>query len=379
MEICQIDWRKHLEAPEQYFFELLRTCTNQNPSLTPQTSAIETPVGCAPGYLACDNTCVAQSMRCNGRADCYDGTDENDCTNSTQHLFQINFLFAYGRTINATSFLVFWYMPPGENRTASHFEYLPSISAIGSNVWRNHTTWIANTEHRFVQLEPYTQYNVTVYVRERVARIVTPPYIYVAVTTAEGYPSEPQNVTVAQLNGSRVQVSWNPPKVASGVLKEYTVYYNLQTIAVQPAKALKVSPLERSLVLESNFEGNKTYAFWVKARNSKHESPSSKLVRLTFDDVTNMDRLTGLQTTSIGPDFIELSWNRIAGVDGYLVQPVLPQPYPALAANRTTEPKIRLENLMPGGHINIRVSFERFLVGLCGNLWMNSVRRCPHS
>lgn len=312
---------------------------------------------CTDGFFACDNTCFPHSVRCDGRTDCYDGQDEDNC-NGTQRMYQVNFLYAYSRTINATSFLVFWYMPPGSNRPG--FEYLPSIRRInGTGIeagWHNHTSWIANTEHRFMQLEPFTSYNVTVYVREKNGAAVTPPYVYVQVTTAEGYPSEPRNVTVKQLNGSRVQVSWQPPSVASGVLREYTVYYSVQSIAVLPAKALKVSPLERSLVLESNFEGNKTYAFWVKARNAKHESPSSKLVRLTFDDVSNMDRLTGLQTTSIGADFIELSWNRISNVDGYLVQPVLPQPYPVLPANRTKEPRIRLQNLMPGGHINIKVS-----------------------
>lgn len=308
-----------------------------------------------------DHACFPLSKRCDGRVECYDGKDEENCDGPQKRMYQVLSLHTYPRTINATSFLLYWYMTVADNRSAPNgFEYLPSCSVLGSNVWRNHTEWIANTEHRFVQLEPFTQYNVTVYVREQrnataAAGIAVTPYVYVTVQTAEGYPSEPRNVTVTQLNGSRVQVSWRPPRVASGQLKEYTVYYNLQTIAVLPAKALKVSPLESSLVLESNFQGNETYAFWVKVRNSRHESPSSKLVRLTFDDVSNMDRLTGLQTTSIGANFIELSWTRISSVDGYLVQPVLPQPYPAMPSNTTTDPRIRLSNLTPGGHINIKV------------------------
>lgn len=81
------------------------------------------------------------------------------------------------------------------------------------------------------------------------------------------------------------------------------------------------------------------------------------MVRLSFDDVSNIDRLSGLQTTSIGVDFITLKWNPIKGVDGYDVQPVLPQPYPKLQSIRTTEPSVRLDNLVPGGHINIKVEY----------------------
>lgn len=93
----------------------------------------------------------------------------------------------------------------------------------------------------------------------------------------------------------------------------------------------------------------------MKARNSKNESPSSKLVRLTFDDITNIDRLTGLQTTSIGADFIVLKWNAIPSAEGYVVQPILPQTYPRMPSLRSIEPNIKLSNLVPGVHINIKV------------------------
>lgn len=307
----------------------------------------------------CDETCLPLFKLCNGKVDCYDGFDEENC-NSTIRVNQINYLFPYSRAINATSFLIFWYMSvPFETnatKTASRqFEYLPSISVSGTNEWKNNTKWIENTEYRFLNLKPYTKYNATVYVREKGSTRVDPPFVFSEVTTAEGSPSHPLNVTVSQLNGSRVQVSWQPPQEPSGVLKEYTVYYTVQTINVQPVSSVKVSPMERSIVLESNFEGNKTYAFWVKARNGKNESPSSLLVQLTFDDVSNIDRLTNLMTTSVGPDFISLSWSPISGVDGYLVQPVLPQPYPKLNATRVTEPQVKLTNLVPGGHINIKV------------------------
>lgn len=209
----------------------------------------------------CDNTCLPQSKLCNGKQDCYDGSDEDNCNSTSRVYHQIGFLFPYKRTLNATSFLIFWYMPTSENKT---FEYLPSISIASTNTWTNHTKWVENTEHRFSNLMPFTTYNVTVFVRLKNTKLVDSPYLYINVTTAEGMPSEPLNVNVTQLNGSRVQVSWDPPKDSFGILKEYTVYYSIQTINVQPANSVKVSPQERSIVLESNFETNKTYAFWVR-------------------------------------------------------------------------------------------------------------------
>lgn len=199
------------------------------------------------------------SKLCNGKADCYDGKDEENCNATATPAFQVDFLVPYKPNTNATSFLIFWYMAKG---TKLH-EYMPSISKVGTDTWTNLTKWTEHTEHRFVNLQPYTRYNVTVYARVKNSNQVNPPYLYINVTTAEGMPSEPLNVNVTQLNGSRVHVSWEPPKDSFGILKEYTVYYSVQTINVQPANSVKVSPAETSIVLESNFEPNKTYAFWV--------------------------------------------------------------------------------------------------------------------
>lgn len=225
-----------------------RTATDYNPI-----------VNCNIGYFSCDNTCMPRSKLCDKKVDCYDGTDEENC-NNTARTYQIGFLFPYKRTLNATSFLIFWYMPTGVNQT---FLYLPSISISGSNKWTNHTEWIENTEHRFGFLTPFTSYNITVFVKVRGTDYVDPPYLYINVTTAEGMPTEPLNVNATQLNGSRVKVDWGAPLNPFGVLKEYTVYYSIQTINVQPAHSVKVSPHERSIILESNYEANKTYAFWV--------------------------------------------------------------------------------------------------------------------
>lgn len=311
---------------------------------------------CSPGYFMCvgDNICLPQSKLCDGRVDCFAYDDEANCNGTSNRFYQISYLFPYKRTMTPNSFLIFWYMPRNGGETQK-FEYLPSISLANEDNWSNHSKWIENTQHRFESLLPYTMYNVTVYVRLQGSDHVDSPYVYINITTQEGIPSEPLNVNVTQLNSSRVQISWEPPKNASGILKEYTVYYRAATISVNSAHSVKVSPTEHSIVLESNFEPNTTYEYWVRARNSKNESPSSRLVRLTFDSASDMDRLTGLHVTHIGLDTIEFAWNEIKGVDGYSIQTLLPQNYPKLKPQTTTKTEFKVTNLVQGVNINIKV------------------------
>lgn len=74
--------------------------------------------------------------------------------------------------LNATSFLIYWWIAVPQNMT---FEYLPSIYTGGN--WKN-TTWIEATEFRFSNLEPFTLYNVTVYVKIKGTSKEFVPYLY---------------------------------------------------------------------------------------------------------------------------------------------------------------------------------------------------------
>lgn len=202
---------------------------------------------------------------------------------------------------------------------------------------------------------PFTTYNVTVYVRPKGTEHVDPPYLYIDVTTIEGVPTEPLNINVTQLNGTRVQVSWESPKETYGLLKEYVVYYRAQSISVQQSHSVRVSPDKLFTVLESNFEPNTTYEYWVRARNTKNESPNSRLVRLKLTDMY-INHLSGLHVTHIGANSIQIEWDEIQGIDGYSIQTILPQNYPKIPLNQTKQTKYLVDNLMQGVNINIKVS-----------------------
>lgn len=68
--------------------------------------------------------------------------------------------------------------------------------------------------------------------------------------------------------------------------------------------------------------------------------------------------------THIGVDSIRIEWAAINGVEGYVIQPSLPYPYPKLEPIRTKSTNYQLEKLVKGVNINIKVSgFVRNYVG----------------
>jgi sortilin-related receptor len=133
-----------------------------------------------PGLFVCDDTCLPLLKVCDGTQDCLTGFDEENCT-TTQRIYQVVTIEVNERTLNSTSFLIYWWVSEPANLT---FEYLPSIFTEGA--WRNNTEWINSTEYQFNDLDPFTLYNVTVYVRIKGRTEVFEPYLIYEVTTAEG-------------------------------------------------------------------------------------------------------------------------------------------------------------------------------------------------
>lgn len=133
-----------------------------------------------PGLFACDDTCFPLMKICDGARDCLGGEDEEKC-DQHERVYQVVSISLDERTLNSTSFLVHWWISVHKDII---FEYLPAIYMKGT--WHNHTEWIRLTEHRFNHLEPYTLYNVTVYVRIKGTKREFVPYKYYEVATSEG-------------------------------------------------------------------------------------------------------------------------------------------------------------------------------------------------
>lgn len=87
------------------------------------------------------------------------------------------------RNTNYTSLLLYWAFSPLKPNVT--LEFLPSISKAVDGQWQNQT-WTQETRYLFTDLEPYTKYNMTVFVREKGKSVVFPPARFNIASTPEG-------------------------------------------------------------------------------------------------------------------------------------------------------------------------------------------------
>lgn len=308
------------------------------------------PTSCPTGYFPCDETrCFPLTAYCNGKQDCYDGFDETNCEKNNTRVYQVLNIGVDERSINATSLFLFWWMPIPNNVT---FQFLPSIAlAEPGATWVNASKWIEDTEYQFNKLEPYTRYNLTVYVKVKGLPTIFPPARYITQMTGEGVPSPPWNVTAVQRNGTRIEVSWQAPIRPSGLITGYDVF---MTPPIPPA------PLHRQqktfVVIDDAFEAGKNYSFWVIAKNKDHESDSSNVATITFDGSANIDNIEDLKVIDKTNHSVTLTWKKIDAADGYVITPRGPLSYPTLESQTTKSNNYIVDGLAPGTRYTFEVS-----------------------
>lgn len=100
-------------------------------------------INCKAGMFQCDNTCKPLSVQCNNKMDCLDGSDERNCSNKSQRVYQVVYIGIDERALNATNFLMYWWISVPQN---VQFEFMPAVALMGTDDWKNHTTWITGKE-----------------------------------------------------------------------------------------------------------------------------------------------------------------------------------------------------------------------------------------
>ncbi|XP_025152986.1 sortilin-related receptor isoform X2 [Harpegnathos saltator] len=296
---------------------------------------------CLVGLFPCDETrCFPLAAYCDGNQDCFDGFDESNCEKNSSRVYQVLVMGVDERSINDTSFFLFWWMPIPANVT---FEFLPSIArAVPGATWTNATDWIEDTDYLFNNLDPYTRYNLTVYVKLKGQNTVFPPAKYLIVMTGEGLPSEPWNVTVVQKNGTRVEVSWRSPARPNGLIIGYNGYIT------PPIPPLEFTRQKTSAIIDMAFEADKNYSFWVVAKNRQYQSASSKVTTFMFDGSANIDDIKDLQVVATTNHSVSLKWRKMKDVDSYHITPRGPLSYPIIQTVSTTNNEIEVTKLAPG-------------------------------
>ncbi|CAH0727121.1 unnamed protein product, partial [Brenthis ino] len=315
---------------------------------------------CPSRYFQCDDglKCLWQVKVCNGHQDCYDGSDEANCTNEDKRTFYNSISIGVDQfSINSTSFLISCWLP---QKKFVMMNYLPSISKISDGTWKN-MTWTNESVYIFTDLEPYTEYNVTVYIKDSRTESVYASDKYVSTMTGEGEPSPPRRLTVRQMVGRRVNLIWDPPAQPRGALLSYTVYYVPPLPPIQRLVRAENKPV--SVVLEGFFKPNKNYSFWVTATNGAQTSQSTPIANITFDDVSDVDDIVNASVTRVNGGAC-LHWHRLRGVDGYAVQLRLPPGYRKRDVITTPDNALNITNLPPGVTVYIDIrAFKNTTMG----------------
>ncbi|XP_072931091.1 uncharacterized protein RpS19a isoform X1 [Epargyreus clarus] len=322
------------------------------------------PTVCPDGrYFLCDKTvCLYQRKVCDGRQDCYDGTDEANCTSGTKKTQAYQFL-GIGvdqASINSTSFLISYWMA---FQSFVVYNFLPSISKVSDGKWKN-MTWTNDSVYRFTNLEPFTNYNVTFYVRDSKSNETYQSMKYVNTTTGEGVPSPPQRLTIRQMIGSRVSVLWDPPADPQGVIQYYTIHYTPPLPPIEKVVPATDSKSVVSSVVNAMFTPNTSYSFWVTATNNAYTSNSSEVQKITFDDLGDVDELVNVSVSRAANGSATLHWHKIRGVEGYRLQIRLPPQYAKRDAVTTKHNNVTLTNLPPGVQLFIDImAYKNTTVG----------------
>ncbi|CAG9822420.1 unnamed protein product [Phaedon cochleariae] len=316
--------------------------------------AVPAAPSCSRGLFACDSACYPLSYVCDGKIDCRDGTDEGNCT-KRERVYQVMQLDIDERGTNDTSlFLLWWIHLPDSLK----LEFQPSIKRIGDGEWKN-GTWTTNMWHQFTGLEPYTKYNMTVYVRIKDSNLVFPPAIYNVSLTSDGTPSEPWNLTAKQRNGSHILVAWKKPQKPRGPIVAYEIVWKSEKA---PEVRLKLTGNETSHLLSPDFEHGVTYTFWVIAYNRKSSSNKSEPAKLRFDGETNVSVVSNFVVKETD-ETISFSWDYAGEADGFNVRPVAGIGYPELPTVTTKTRNVTMR-LAPGVNYRIEVNaFKKTLVG----------------
>ncbi|XP_048483491.1 sortilin-related receptor isoform X4 [Plutella xylostella] len=313
---------------------------------------------CQSDSFVCDDgtRCVSPVLVCNGHQDCYDGTDELNCSSSdtsSKRIYQFLSLGVDQSSINSTSFLASCWMAQQKQVT---YSFLPSIARVDDGHWRN-ITWTNDSVYRFTGLEPYTNYNVTFYIRDSKSNKTYPSLKYVNTTTGEGVPLPPTRLTVHQLTGRRVNVLWDPAP-ARGVVRYYTLH------SAPPLPPVETVTTETNITVAGYFVPGTNYSFWVTATNGAFTSESSAIATITFDELGDVDDIANVSMARLTDSSVYLEWHKIRGIEGFKVQLRLPMQYAKPPPVMTKEHNITLTDLPPG--INILIDIMAYKGDIIG-------------
>lgn len=183
------------------------------------------PLSCVNGTRCADGeACMLDSERCDGFLDCSDHSDEDNCTSENQ-AYKVQNLQWTPDFLGAVTLT--WSRP--KNLPLDSCNFLISYRLVDAQQWTVMDTHSNKTSYKLTVLKPDTTYQVKVLTQclsklHKTNEMIT-------VRTPEGLPDPPRNLqlTCDNREDGTVEVSWNPPDKAHGLIREYIVEYSEQS------------------------------------------------------------------------------------------------------------------------------------------------------
>ncbi|KAL9899426.1 protein tyrosine phosphatase 99A isoform 2-T2 [Glossina fuscipes fuscipes] len=209
---------------------------------------------------------------------------------------------------SSTSVYIAWKPPPPDTILGEFLGYRITYRPRDRNPNDTKEIYIRDStveSHEILNLEPYTQYKVTV-------QVFNPeglgPETTILVMTDEGVPSKPLNLTVLDVTSSSITMSWLPPKNQNGAIAGYHVFHiheNQTGVEIVKRNAAD-SVIRFELPKLKPFT---EYRVIVKAFTTKNEGDSSDQI-IQRTDVAGPSAPIVVNLTCHSQDSLTIRWKR---------------------------------------------------------------------
>ena len=316
-----------------------------------------------PDGFTCDRgmTCLTWDHKCDGHLNCLDGSDEEMCDLWADQVLIQGLGPEPGFGTHDSITIQWWVIQDAALQGQLDLEYKFALSIHGHNIWTNATSeWTkpSELEYTFVSLEPATEYDLRVYVRNVGTGRETLHAPVVTASTRDWVPTCPQEVKASQM-GDTVLVSWSWPAHPNGDLRSVSVQVYSNTDNMMKELEVPVGPEMASLKPRMNvtvfgLEVGHSYSVVVLAANSDFLSESCPSTGVSLVSSVGTVHVTQTQDRGVG-----LGWEHNNQGVTYTVCHTSANPLEAgfsPLCHNTTTPAIYLKGLSPSTRYNISVT-----------------------
>ncbi|XP_075243157.1 uncharacterized protein LOC142337650 isoform X2 [Convolutriloba macropyga] len=266
--------------------------------------------------------CFPQQFVCDGTKHCQDKSDEDE-----QLCNSISFVEIL-ETTSHTATVLWSQLPTKENVQALWIKYRFRTSLLVTTKASSsvHGRWVRDkiddlsvVNFRVTNLEPYSTYELAVYVQYKDGSTTEAAARDVMFKTKESLPSPPQDLSVVKKSGSVsvAVVSWRPPQHPNGEVNAYQVYFSCKQTGEEQSVVYHVQSGQEGFQLTRDLNSTYTYAVRVAAINGAGTGNSSNEFNFSANSIigpndfpSNVRQLKPARGQSILSE-LTVAWNKV--------------------------------------------------------------------